>query len=87
MLLDAAVTAVKKQVVKVIEAYPVTTTREGKKLAAAFSWTGPFKIFEEKDFKVVQRLVPEKPLVRLELKQGPAKQKMGADRAYYFQQN
>ncbi len=68
MLLAFVITAMKSRGVKVIEAYPVTTTRGGKKLAAAFSWTGPFKIFEEKGFKVVQRLVPEKPLVRLKLK-------------------
>ncbi len=49
-----------------IKANPVTT-REGKKLSLAFSWIGLLKIFEEKGFKVVQRLVPEKPLVRLKI--------------------
>lgn len=70
MLLDSAIKAMKRLGVEVIEAYPVTTAREGKKLAPAFSWTGPCKIFEEKGFKVVQRLVPEKPLVRLKLTEG-----------------
>jgi GNAT superfamily N-acetyltransferase len=66
-LLDAAIRAMKKRKVKTIEAYPVTATKDGKKLAAAFSWTGPLRIFEEKGFREVQRLAPSKPLVRLQL--------------------
>jgi GNAT superfamily N-acetyltransferase len=66
-LLKAAVEAIRKQGVKIVEAYPVTTTKDGRKLSPSFAWTGPIKIFEELGFKTVQSTSPLKPLVRLEL--------------------
>jgi GNAT superfamily N-acetyltransferase len=63
-LLKAAVQACTHHGAQVIEGYPVITSREGKQLAAAFSWTGPLKIFEEQGFEVVQATPPTKPLVR-----------------------
>ena len=66
-LLDAAIKAMRRRRVKTVEAYPVTLDKKGKKLAPAFSWTGPLKIFEEQGFKEIQRLAPTKPLVRLNL--------------------
>jgi GNAT superfamily N-acetyltransferase len=67
-LLRAAVETVKTRGVKVIEAYPVTTTKDGRRLGAMMAYTGPLKIFEELGFKTVQATNPLKPLVRLELK-------------------
>jgi len=67
-LLSTVVEAIKKRGVKVIEAYPVTTTKDGRRLGAMMAWTGPLKIFEELGFKTVQATNPFKPLVRLELK-------------------
>ena len=66
-LLDPAIEAMRRRHVKLIEAYPVTADKKGKKLAPAFSWTGPIKIFEEQGFREIQRLAPTKPLVRLDL--------------------
>jgi len=63
-LLKAALQICRKNGAKIVEGYPVTTTRDGKQLAAAFSWTGPLKIFEEQGFKVVQANPTTKPLVR-----------------------
>ncbi len=68
-LLKAAVEAMKKLGVKIVEAYPVTTTRNGRKVSASFAWTGPLKIFEELGFKIVESSSPLKPLVRLQLRQ------------------
>ena len=65
-LLKAAVEAIKKRDVKVIEAYPVTTTKDGRRLGAMMAYTGPLKIFEELGFKAVQVTNPLKPLMRLE---------------------
>lgn len=66
-LLHAAVEAIKKRNGKVIEAYPVTTTKDGRRLGAMMAYTGPLKIFEELGFKTVQTTNPLKPLVRLKL--------------------
>ncbi len=63
-LLRAAVRACRRLGAKLIEGYPVTTTRDGKSLPAAFAWTGPLKIFKDERFSVVQRLSPTRPLVR-----------------------
>jgi GNAT superfamily N-acetyltransferase len=71
-LLKAAVRACKQHGAEIIEAYPVTTTREGKRLADAFSWTGPLKIFEEQGFTVVQADPPTKPLAQLRLRRWAA---------------
>jgi GNAT superfamily N-acetyltransferase len=67
-LLRAAVEAMRKRGVKVVEAYPVTTTKDGRRLGSSLAWTGPIKIYEELGFKTVQSTNPLKPLVRLELK-------------------
>jgi len=67
-LLQAALRAMRKRKVKMVEAYPVTTTRDGRRLAAAFSWTGPQKIFAEQGFTEIQRLSTSRPLVRLNLR-------------------
>lgn len=67
-LLRATVEAMQKSGVKIIEGYPVTTTKDGRRLSAFLAYTGPLKIFEELGFKTVQSTNPLKPLVRLELK-------------------
>jgi len=67
-LLNAAVEAMKNRGVKIVEGYPVTTTKDGRRLSPSWAWTGPLKIFEELGFKTVQSTHPLKPLVRLELK-------------------
>lgn len=67
-LLKATVEAMQKSGVKIIESYPVTTTKDGRQLTGSLAWTGPIKIFEELGFKTVQSTNPLKPLVRLELK-------------------
>lgn len=66
-LLQAAVKACRAHGAKIVEGYPVTTTKDGRPLAAAFAWTGPQKIFDEEGFEVVQATPPTKPLVRLKL--------------------
>lgn len=63
-LLAAAIRAAKKQKAKILEAYPVPLTKEGKKLPATFSWTGPLKLFEEFGFKIIRRESYSRPLVR-----------------------
>jgi len=66
-LLRASVQAMQKRGVKIIEGYPTTTTKGGKRLTSSLAWTGPLKIFEELGFKTVQSTNPLKPLVRLKL--------------------
>jgi GNAT superfamily N-acetyltransferase len=66
-LLAAAIQSAKKRKAKILEGYPVPLTKAGKKLPAAWSWTGPLKIFEEAGFKIVQRQSYSRPLVRIEL--------------------
>ncbi len=63
-LLRKAIAACRRRGAKMVEGYPVTATRDGGRLAAAFSWTGPITIFEEAGFEVVQADPPHKPLVR-----------------------
>lgn len=67
-MLAASIKFIKKKKVKVVEAYPVTETKDGKRLPPAFSWTGPLKIFKEAGFKIVQRLSYSRPLVRKHFK-------------------
>jgi len=67
-LLKAAVRACRRQGATVLEGYPVTSARDGKRLAAVFSWTGPLKVFEQQGFEVVQATPPTKPLVRRNLR-------------------
>ncbi|MCI0331469.1 MAG: GNAT family N-acetyltransferase [candidate division Zixibacteria bacterium] len=66
-LLAAVIKAAKKHKAKILEGYPVPLTKAGKKLPAAWSWTGPLKVFEEAGFKIVQRQSYSRPLVRKEL--------------------
>ncbi len=66
-MLRAALKFMKKRKVKIAEAYPVTLTKDGKQLPAAFSYTGPLRIFEDEGFEIVQRLSPSRPLVRKKL--------------------
>ncbi|UCC44986.1 MAG: GNAT family N-acetyltransferase [Candidatus Zixiibacteriota bacterium] len=66
-LAEAAVRAIKRRKGKLVEAYPVTLTKDGKKLPAAFSYTGPEAVFRRLGFEEVQRLSPSRPLYRLEL--------------------
>ncbi len=63
-MLRAAIRFMKIRKVKIAEAYPVTLTKDGKQLPAAFSYTGPLKIFEDEGFEIIQRLAPSRPLVR-----------------------
>jgi hypothetical protein len=67
LLLEAAVKAIRKRQGKIIEGYPVPLTKDGNKLPAAFSYTGPERIFEEAGFVEVQRLSNSRPLYRLEV--------------------
>jgi GNAT superfamily N-acetyltransferase len=66
-LLRAAVEAMRKRSVQIVEGYPVTTTKDGRRLSSGLAFTGPLKLFEELGFKTVQSINPLKPLVRLEL--------------------
>ncbi len=66
-LLAAVIQVTKKHKAKILEGYPVPLTKAGKKLPAAWSWTGPLKIFEEAGFKIVQRQSYSRPLVRKKL--------------------
>lgn len=66
-MLSAALKFMKKKKVKMVEAYPTPLTQDGKKLPAAFVWTGPLSIFENAGFQIIQRLSYSRPLVRKEL--------------------
>ena len=67
-LVAGAVKAIRKRGGKIIEAYPTTLTSDGKKLPAAFSYTGPEIIYQRLGFKEVQRLAQSRPMYRLELR-------------------
>jgi GNAT superfamily N-acetyltransferase len=67
-MLLAALKFLRRKKVRLVEAYPVTLTKEGNYLPPAFSYTGPLKIFEEAGFKIIQQLSPSKPLVRKRLR-------------------
>ena len=73
-LLRKAVEGMRKRSAIVVEAYPVTTTKNGRRVNSSTAWTGPLKIFEELGFKTVQTSNPLRPLVRLELKQTSTEQ-------------
>jgi GNAT superfamily N-acetyltransferase len=66
-LLAAAVAACRRAGAEIVEGYPVTLTRKGRRLPPAFSHTGPLTLFTREGFEVVQALTPQKPLVRLRL--------------------
>ena len=67
-LLQAAIAGARAAGARVLEAYPVTSTEKGARVAAAFAYTGPLKIFTDAGFREVQRLSPTRPLVRLTLR-------------------
>ncbi len=67
-ILGAALKFMKKRKVKIVEAYPVPLTKDGKQLPAAFAYTGPLKIFEEAGFEIIQRLSYSRPLVQKKIK-------------------
>ena len=67
-LLKTAVEVMRRRGVKLAEAYPVTTTKDGRRVGSSMAWTGPLTIFEELGFKQVQTTNALKPLVRLELR-------------------
>ena len=69
-LLNAAVEAMKKHGVKAVEAYPVTTTKDGRRVNSFLAYTGPLKIFEGLGFKTIQTTNPLRPLVILQLSTG-----------------
>jgi len=64
-LLNSAVEAMRGRGVETIEAYPVTTTKDGRRVSSFFAYTGPIRIFEELGFKTVQSESALKPLMRL----------------------
>ena len=66
-ILKAALSFIRKKKVKIVEAYPTPLTKAGKKLPAAFSYTGPLKIYEEAGFEIIQRVSYSRPLVRKNL--------------------
>jgi GNAT superfamily N-acetyltransferase len=63
-LLDAAIRACRRRRARILEAYPITETATGGRIASSSAYTGPISIFEEQGFEVVQRLSPTRPLVR-----------------------
>jgi len=67
-LLKGSIEAMRRQGVRIIEGYPVITTKSGRRVSASMAWKGPLKIFDEQGFKVVQSIDALKPLVRLRLK-------------------
>lgn len=67
LMLDAALKFMKKRKVKMVEGYPVTLTKDGNQLPAAFAYTGPLAVFERAGFEIVQQLSASRPLVRRRL--------------------
>ncbi len=70
MILKAALKFLRARNVKIVEAYPVTLTKDGKKLPAAFSFTGPLQMFLDEGFEIIQHIAPSRPLVRKRIKSG-----------------
>ncbi len=67
LMLDAALKFMKRRKVKMVEGYPVTLTKDGNQLPAAFAYTGPLAVFEKAGFEIVQQLSASRPLVRRRL--------------------
>lgn len=67
-LVQAAVEAIGRLNGTLIEAYPVTLTKDGQKLPPAFSFTGPEIIYQRLGFKETERRAQSRPLYCLELK-------------------
>ncbi len=66
-MLAASLDYIKKRGIDVIEAYPTPLSMAGKPQPAAFSYTGPLKIFEDEGFEIMQRQSHSRPLVRKEI--------------------
>ena len=64
LLLAEALAEMRKAGARIVEAYPVTTTRDGRRVQAEFAWTGPLRIYEEAGFKTVRTVNPLRPVVR-----------------------
>ena len=64
-LLAAALAACKRHGARVVEGYPVDAA---KKIGAAFAWTGPRSIFDERGFRTIATPPTARPLVRLRLR-------------------
>jgi GNAT superfamily N-acetyltransferase len=71
-MLKAALDFMRRRGVRLVEAYPVPLTRDGKKLPAAFVYTGPLSLFEQAGFEIVQRLSRSRPLMRKRLRAAKA---------------
>jgi GNAT superfamily N-acetyltransferase len=67
-LVEGAIKAIRKRKERLIEAYPVPLTKDGKKLPAPFVFTGPEVIYQRLGFKEVQRVSYSRPLYLLELR-------------------
>jgi GNAT superfamily N-acetyltransferase len=64
-LLQGALDAMKKRKVHIVEGYPVKASSvEGKKIPAAFAWTGTESLFQKAGFKVVGNEAGGKKRVR-----------------------
>ena len=64
MVLERALLKAGKCGAKIMEVYPVTKTKTGGELPAAFSWTGPEAIFLKQGFKETARKAAGRPLYR-----------------------
>jgi GNAT superfamily N-acetyltransferase len=64
----AAIEAMRTRHVMTVEAFPVTLTKDGKQLPAAFSYTGPENLFVSLGFTEIQRNAPTRPVYELKLK-------------------
>lgn len=62
LLLEQAEQQARKAGAKILEGYPAPLTSAGKKLPAAFVWTGPEVIFQRCNFTELQRKAASKPL-------------------------
>jgi len=65
-LLAAAARFARERGARVLEGYPVDPL-EGKRMPAAFVWTGTLEIFRRAGFVEVARRAPTRPIVRREL--------------------
>jgi hypothetical protein len=61
----SAIKAIAEHGGRIVEAYPVTLTKDGKRLPAAFSFTGPEALYQQLGFREIQRLAASRPLYRL----------------------
>lgn len=68
LLAKTAVAAMKKKKARIIEGYPVPLPKDGKKIPAAFAWTGTENVFRKLGFKRVQLLTPARPYYELRFK-------------------